>query len=82
MDDGYHSDWHRIWVAAMAARYKYESRSLSQRVAFGSFLAMKDSLASEAKKYSLYNWNKAVRNGETCPQCGDRPKFVKGKTIF
>lgn len=82
MADEYHSDWHRIWVAAMAARSKYASRSLSQRVAFGGFLGVKDTMASEAKKYSIYNWNKAVKNGETCSECGERPTIFKGKPLF
>lgn len=82
MVDGHHSDWHRIWVAAMAARSKYASRSLSQRMAFGAVLGVKDTMASEAKSYAIYNWNRAAKNGQTCAECGQRPTVLKGKPLF
>lgn len=82
MTSEHHSDWHRIWVAAMGVQKKYASRSLIQRVAFGAFLGLKDSFGTEARKYSIYNWNKAVKNGETCSECGQRPTMFKGKPLF
>ena len=82
MEHEYHSEWHRIWVSATSVQKKYASRPLLQRILFGRWLGIKDSIGSGARKYSTYYWRKAVKNGETCAECGERPTFFKGKPLF
>ena len=55
---------------------------MAKRLVFGGVLNSADIWRSDARRYTIYNWNKAVKNGETCSECGSRPTIFKGKPLI